>query len=64
MEILKGQVRDPGYPDCECTYAKMDNGQLYYFIKDGELSNQNIIVTTILKEAIGHTPYTSLGLIN
>ena len=23
--------------------------QLYYFIKDGELSNQNIIVTTILK---------------
>ena len=64
MEILKGQVRDPGYPDCECTYAKMNNGQLYYFIKDGELSNQNIIVTTILKEAIGHTPYTSLGLIN
>ena len=64
MEILKGQVRDPGYPDCECTYAKMDNGQLYYFIKDGELSKQNIIVTTILKEAIGHTPYTSLGLIN
>ena len=64
MEILKGQVRDPGYPDCECTYAKMDNGQLYYFIKDVELSNQNIIVTTILKEAIGHTPYTSLGLIN
>ena len=64
MEILKGQVRDPGYPDCECTYAKTDDGQLYYFIKDGELSNQNIIVTSILKEAIGHAPYTSLGLIN
>ena len=64
MEILKGQVRDPGYPDCECTYAKTNDGQLYYFIKDGELSNQNIIVTSILKEAIGHAPYTSLGLIN
>lgn len=63
MEILKGMVRDPGYPDVECTYLKTDDGKLYYFIKDGKLSNGNIIANSVLKEAIGHAPYTSLGLI-
>ena len=64
MEILKGMVKDPGYPDCECTYLKTDDGKLYYYIKDGELPNKNIMVSNILKEAIGHAPYTSVGLIN
>ena len=64
MEILKGMVRDVGYPDVECTYAKVDDNTIYYFIEAGELPNGNIIASTILKEAIGHAPYTSLGLIN
>lgn len=64
MEILKGTVKDVGYPEVECTYGKVDDNTLYYFIPDGDLSNGNIIASTVLKEAIGHAPYTSLGLID
>ena len=64
MEILKGMVRDQGYPDTECTYGKVDDKTLYYFIPDGKLANENIIVSTNLKEAIGHAKHTSLGLID
>ena len=28
MEILKGMVRDQGYPDTECTYGKVDDKTL------------------------------------
>ena len=64
MEILRGTVRDQGYPDTECTYGKVDDNTLYYFIPDGTLVNGNIIVSTNLKEAIGHAKHTSLGLID
>lgn len=64
MEILKGMVKDAGYPDEECNYVKIDDNTIYYFIKDYQLKNGNIIATNILKEAIGHAPYTSLGVID
>ena len=64
MEILKGKVQDPGFPDTEVTYLKTDDGKTYFFIEKGTLKNGNIISTPILKEGIGHAPYTSLGLID
>ena len=65
MEILKGKVQDPGYPgDTWINYGKVDDNTLYYFIPDGELSNGNYIANTNLKEAIGHAPATSLGVID
>mgnify|MGYP004629347747 CR=1 FL=1 len=64
MEILKGKVQDPGFPDTEVTYLKTDDGKTYFFIENGTLKNGNIISTPILKEGIGHAPYTSLGLID
>ncbi len=63
MEILKGKVQDPGFPDTEITYIKTDDGKTYFFIENGTLKNGNIISTPNLKEGIGHAPYTSLGLI-
>lgn len=63
MEILKCKVQDPGFPDTEVTCLKTDDGQTYFFIEDGTLKNGNVISTPILKEGIGHAPYTSLGLI-
>ena len=64
MERLKGKVQDPGFPDTEVTYLKTDDGKTYFFIENGTLKNGNIISTPILKEGIGHAPYTSLGLID
>ena len=65
MEILKGKVQDPGYPgDTWINYGKVDDNTLYYFMPDGELSNGNYIANTNLKEAIGHAPATSLGVID
>ena len=64
MEILKGTVRDAGYPDTECTYMKIDDSTIYYFINEGELPNGNYLATTVLKEGIGHAPYTKLGLVS
>ena len=63
METLKCKVQDPGFPDTEVTCLKKDDGQTYFFIEDGILKNGNIISTPVLKEGIGHAPYTSLGLI-
>ena len=64
MEILQGMVQDPGYQDEPCTYGKVDDNTIYYFIKDYQLANGNIIATTNLKEAIGHAAHTQLGLID
>lgn len=63
METLKCKVQDPGFPDTEVTCLKTDDGQTYFFIENGILKNGNIISTPVLKEGIGHAPYTSLGLI-
>ena len=43
VEILKGMVKDAGYPDEECNYVKIDDNTIYYFIKDYQLKNGNII---------------------
>jgi len=65
MKIQKGLVKDQGFQDTTCTYGTCDDGKIYYFIEDGTLENGNIIASTDLKEAIGHTvSHTSLGLIN
>ena len=64
MEILKGKVQDPGFPDTEITYLKTDDGKTYFFVENGTLKNGNYIATPILKEGIGHAPYTSLGLVS
>ncbi len=64
MEILKGKVQDPGFPDTEITYLKADDGKTYFFVENGTLKNGNYIATPILKEGIGHAPYTSLGLLS
>ena len=61
MEIMKGMVKDAGYPDVECKYGKVDD-KIYYFVT--ELPNGNIVASTVLKEAINHAPNTSLGIIN
>ena len=63
MEILKGKVQDPGFPDTEITYLKTDDGKTYFFVENGTLKNGNYIATPNLKEGIGHAPYTSLGVI-
>lgn len=65
MKIQKGLVKDQGFADTTCTYGVCDDGNVYYFIENGILSNENIIASTDLKEAIGHTKeYAFLGLIN
>lgn len=65
MKIQKGLVKDQGFPDTTCTYGTCDDGRVYYFIENGTLENGNIIASTNLKEAIGHTAsHTSLGLID
>lgn len=64
MELLKGRVQDPGFPDTEITYIKTDDGKTYFFIENGTLKNGNYIATPILKEGIGHAPYTTLGLVS
>lgn len=64
MNIQKGLVKDQGYPDVVCSYGTCDNGEVYYFIENGVLSNGNIIASNNLKEAIGHAQNNCLGLIN
>ena len=65
MKIQKGLVKDQGFADTTLTYGTCEDGNIYYFIENGVLSNGNIIASSNLKEAIGHTEsHTSLGLIN
>lgn len=64
MEILKGMTNDPGFPPKEFIYGKVDQNTMYYFVENYHLENGNIIATTNYKEALGHAPFTSLGVIN
>ncbi len=64
MEILKGMTNDPGFPPKEFIYGKVDQNTMYYFVENYNLENGNIIATTNYKEALGHAPFTSLGVIN
>lgn len=64
MEIKKGIVRDQGYDDVNCTYGITEDGKQYYFIEKGELEDNKVIASTVLKEAIKHAKDTSLGVID
>ena len=64
MEILKGITNEPGFPPKEFIYGKVDPNTMYYFVENYNLENGNILATTNYQEALGHTPFTSLGVIN
>ena len=55
MKIQKGLVKYKDRSDIVCTYGITDEGKQYYFINDRKLSNNNIIVTSALVEAIDHS---------
>ena len=65
MKIQKGLVKYKDRSDIVCTYAITDDGKQYYFLNDSKLSNDNIIVTTSLVEAIDPTVVcANVGVIN
>lgn len=64
MEIRKGIVTDQGYDDVNCTFGITSDGKQYYFIENGELKDNKVIASTVLKEAIRHAKDTSLGVID
>jgi len=65
MKIQKGLVKYKDRSDIVCTYGITDEGKQYYFINDRKLSNNNIIVTSTLVEAIDHSVVPSnIGVIN
>ncbi len=55
MKIQKGLVKYKDRSDIVCTYGITDDGKQFYFINDRKLSNNNIIVTSALVEAIDHS---------
>ena len=65
MKIQKGLVKYKDRSDIVCTYGITDDGRQYYFINDRKLSNNNIIVTSALVEAIDHSVVpANIGVIN
>ena len=65
MKIQKGLVKYKDRSDIVCTYAITDDGKQFYFLNDSKLSNDNIIVTTSLVEAIDPSVVCSnIGVIN
>ena len=65
MKIQKGLVKYKDRSDIVCTYGITDEGKQYYFINDRKLSNNNIIVTSALVEAIDHSVVpANIGVIN
>ena len=65
MKIQKGLVKYKDRSDIVCTYAITDDGKQFYFLNDSKLSNDNIIVTTSLVEAIDPSVVcANVGVIN
>ena len=52
MQVQRGLVKYKDRSDIICTYGVSDEGAQYYFLDDGKLDNDNIIVSTALVEAI------------
>lgn len=52
MKIQKGLVKYKDRNDIVCTYGITDDGRQLYFLNDSKLSNDNVIITTTLVEAI------------
>ena len=52
MQVQRGLVKYKDRSDIICTYGVSDDGAQYYFLDDGKLENDNIIVSTALVEAI------------
>ena len=52
MQVQRGLVKYKDRSDIICTYGVSEDGAQYYFLDDGKLDNDNIIVSTALVEAI------------
>ena len=52
MQVQRGLVKYKDRSDIICTYGVSEEGVQYYFLDDGKLDNDNIIVSTALVEAI------------
>ena len=65
MKIQKGLVKYKDRSDIVCTYGITDDGRQFYFLNDSKLSNNNIIVTSTLVEAIDSSVvHANVGLID
>ena len=65
MKIQKGLVKYKDRNDIVCTYGITDDGRQLYFLNDSKLSNDNVIVTTTLVEAIDSgVAHTHVGVTN
>ncbi len=65
MKIQKGLVKYKDRSDIVCTYGITDDGRQFYFLNDSKLSNNNIIVTSTLVEAIdASVVHSNVGLID
>ncbi len=65
MKIQKGLVKYKDRSDIICTYGITDDGRQFYFLNDSKLSNNNIIVTSSLVEAIDSSVmHTNVGVID
>ena len=65
MKIQKGLVKYKDRNDIVCTYGITDDGRQLYFLNDSKLSNDNVIVTTTLVEAIDPgVAHTHVGVTN
>ena len=52
MQVQRGLVKYKDRSDIICTYGVSEDGAQYYFLDEGKLDNDNIIVSTALVEAI------------
>lgn len=65
MKIQKGLVKYKDRSDIICTYGITDDGRQFYFLNDSKLSNNNIIVTSTLVEAIDSSVvHSNVGVID
>lgn len=65
MKIQKGLVKYKDRNDIVCTYGITDDGRQLYFLNDSKLSNDNVIVTTTLVEAIDPSAvHSHVGVVN
>ena len=65
MKIQKGLVKYKDRNDIVCTYGITEDGRQLYFLNDSKLSNDNVIVTTTLVEAIDPSAvHSHVGVVN
>jgi len=64
IKFTEGLVRQAGYEDEKCKFARLEDGKTLYLVEDIEIGNNMYVVTPNVSEAIKRAERNTIGIID